>query len=128
MNIKTILVVDDDRWLSNSLQQILQKEGYVVQVTGNGHEAMEWLQANGPVDLVITDKYMEGLDGIETVTALKKSYPDIKILAMSGGSSIVKMDCLPVAKILGADRTLSKPASVPDLLNMIHELDSLVGR
>lgn len=128
MNIKTILLVDDDRWLSKGLQQILQKEGYVVQATGNGHEAMAWLDANGPVDLVITDIFMDGMDGIETVTVLKKNYPDTKILAMSGGSNIIKMDCLPVAKILGADRTLPKPASVPDLLNLIHELDAEVRR
>ena len=128
MNIKSILLVDDDRWLAKGLQQILQKEGFLVHLAANGREAMEWLDTNGSVDLVITDIYMEEMDGIETVNAVKKQFPNIKILAMSGGSNFTKMDCLPVAKILGADRTLPKPAVVPDLLKLIAELDAEVGK
>lgn len=89
---------------------------------------MAWLQVNGAVDLVITDIFMDEMDGIETVSALKKNFPQTKILAMSGGSNIIKMDCLPVAKILGADRTLPKPAAVPELLKLIAELDLEVAR
>ena len=80
-----------------------------------------------PVDLVITDIYMDVMDGIETVTAVKKQFPHIKIIAMSGGSRLVNMDSLPLAKMLGADRTLAKPADISELLELIAELDKEMG-
>ena len=92
----------------------------------NGKLGLRWLETQ-PVDLVITDIYMDVMDGIETVTAVKKQFPHIKIIAMSGGSRLVNMDSLPLAKMLGADRTLAKPADISELLELIAELDKEMG-
>jgi CheY-like chemotaxis protein len=80
--------------------------------------------ASESVDLVITDIFMAVMDGMETVAEVKKLYPQLKIIAMSGGSQFVVMDALPVAKVLGADRTLAKPMQFEALLALIAELDA----
>jgi DNA-binding NtrC family response regulator len=122
-NIKTVLLIDDDAWVAKGLQQVLQRHGFVVHTFNNGKHGLELL-AKISADLVITDIFMDNMDGVEIVTALKKFHPKIKIIAMSGGSRMVPMDLLPVAKILGADRTLPKPVEMTALLNVIAELDA----
>lgn len=124
--LKNILLIDDDAAVAESLQLILQRSGLTVQTVSNGKLGLRWLEKH-PVDLVITDIYMDVMDGIETVAAVKKRFPRIKIIAMSGGSHVVGMDSLPMAKLLGADRTITKPADIPKLLEIIVELDKELG-
>ena len=61
-------------------------------------------------------------DGIETIQELKKDFPDIKIIAILGGGRIGPLDYLNLAKMLEAQRTLTKPIEVPELLKIIKEL------
>jgi CheY-like chemotaxis protein len=120
--IKTVLLVDDDFPLANGLRTALERSGMTVHHTANGRLALQWLAQND-ADLVITDIFMDEMDGMEMVTNLKSDYPHIKIIAMSGGSRVVNLDCLPIAKALGANRILPKPARVEILLQLITELD-----
>jgi CheY-like chemotaxis protein len=122
-NIRTIVLIDDDIRLAKALEQVLVKSGFIVHAFINGRWALEWL-AQERAELVITDIYMEHMDGMEIMGAVKKSYPAVKIIAMSGGSQIVDLDCLSVAKQLGADRTLTKPIQMTALLAAINELDT----
>lgn len=121
--IRTVVLIDDDLSLGRALEKVLDKNGYVVRVFDNGRQALESLQKNS-AELVVTDLYMEHMDGMEVVGAVKRNYPHIKIIAMSGGSRVVNMDALPVAKMLGADRTLAKPVEITVLLAAISELDA----
>ena len=120
--IQKVLLVDDDVPLARSVQQALERCGLIVHHAANGRAALQWLRQN-PADLVITDIFMDEMDGMEVVTTLKKDFPGIQIIATSGGSRVVNLDCLPLAKALGANRVLPKPARVEVLLDLIAELD-----
>ncbi len=75
-------------------EYFLERSGYQVHVTKNGREAFEWLTGSS-ADLVLTDIYMDVMDGMEIVALLKKNYPKIKIIAMSCGSGgwSIWIDC-----------------------------------
>ena len=122
-NIRTIVLIDDDVWLAKAMEQVLGQNHFIVHVFDNGRRALEFM-ARERVELVITDIYMDHMDGIEIVRAAKESFPAIKIIAMSGGSAVVDLDCLTVAKMIGADRALTKPIKMPALLKVIGELDA----
>jgi two-component system response regulator GlrR len=122
-NIRTIVVIDDEVKLTKVLGQLLAKNDFTVHTFEDGRRAMEFL-ARERADLVITDLYMDHMDGMEIVKTVKNSYPAIKIIVMSGGSQVVDMDCLTVAKMIGADRSLDKPVKLEVLLSTIRELDA----
>jgi DNA-binding response OmpR family regulator len=122
-HIKNVLLVEDDLPLAHGLQLALQRAGLTVHHVTNGRLALEWLKKN-LVELVITDIFMDEMDGVEMLPKLKKAHPAIKIIASSGGSRMVNVDFLPVAKALGADRILPKPAKIETLLETIRELDA----
>jgi len=122
-NIQTIVLIDDEVKLTKAWGQVLTQKGYSVREFQNGKRALEYV-ARERVDLVITDIYMDDMDGMEILKALKDSYPAVKSIVMSGGSQVVDLDCLTVAKMIGADRALSKPLELKSLLKTIGELDA----
>lgn len=125
-NIKNVLLVEDDLQLARGVQLALQRAGLTVHHAANGRLALNWLEENS-AELVITDIFMDEMDGVEMVPKLKAAHPEIKIIATSGGSRVVNVDFLPLTKALGADRTLPKPATIETLLETIRELDAEAG-
>jgi len=119
--MKTVLVVDDEPGMREMVKQLLLNEGYHVLEASNGKHAMEFLKNESP-ELVITDIIMEEMDGVEIILEIRENYPDIKIIAMSGGSKISSEDYLDSASDLGADRIFNKPFALSDMLNAIKEL------
>jgi DNA-binding NarL/FixJ family response regulator len=71
---------------------------------------------------VITDLIMPEQEGLETITALRRDYPGLKIIAISGGGRIGPEAYLPAARELGADRVFSKPFDVQELAETVREL------
>ncbi len=122
-HIRKILLIDDDASVLNSLRRVLEDAGYAVQAVRNGRQGMQWLEQE-KADLIITDIYMDVMDGLEIVTAVKKIHPGMKLIVMSGGSKLMATDVLPIAKALGANRTLQKPLDMEVLLSAIVELDA----
>ncbi|WP_028582434.1 response regulator [Desulfogranum japonicum] len=116
-----ILVIDDDEQMRTLLRQVIEWAGYEVFEAEDGREGMV-KQRQQPADLVITDLIMPEQEGLETITGLKKEYPDIKIIAISGGGRIGPDAYLPAAKELGADRVFSKPFDVKELAQTVKEL------
>ena len=117
----SILIIDDDNQFRTLLRKMLERKGYEVIEASEGKEGIK-LYRNNPADLIITDLIMPEKDGIETIQELKKDFPDIKIIAISGGGRLGPRDYLNVAKMLGAQKTLTKPIELPDLLKAIEEL------
>jgi CheY-like chemotaxis protein len=122
-NIRSILIIDDDEALTGALKKLLLRNGYAVHTASNGKVGLEFL-AIEQVDLVITDIFMEEMEGLETILAMKRQFPDIRTIAMSGGAQIVGRDCLDMAQVLGADKILRKPIIIHMLLDAISELSS----
>jgi len=102
-----ILVVDDDEGNRDMLARRLSREGYAVSVAADGSAALAAL-ASAPVDLVLLDVMMPGMDGYEVLTRLKarpelRSIPVLMISALDEIASVVR--CIE----LGAEDYLSKP-------------------
>ena len=79
-----ILVVDDEEGIRTLLRNILVREGHHVTTAADGVEALQVVDTQ-PVDLVITDLIMPEKEGVETISELRKRFPAVKIIAMSGG-------------------------------------------
>ncbi|HSY17225.1 MAG TPA: response regulator [Candidatus Acidoferrales bacterium] len=119
---KTILIIDDDAPLAGGIQKLLVRNGYVVHVARNGKVGLALLERE-PVDLVITDIFMEEMEGLETILAIRRLFPSIRLVAMSGGSTLVGLDCLDLAQALGAETVLRKPFAFDTLVDMIRKLE-----
>lgn len=78
-----------------------------------------------PVDLVITDLYMPGMDGVEFTIRLRQGHPDVKVIAISGGGWKNNAEALELARRVGAHRTLPKPFQQDELLATV---DSVLER
>ena len=116
-----ILIIDDDNQFRTMLRKMVERNGYEVIEASDGKEGIELYRKNH-TDLIITDLIMPEKDGIETIQELKKDFPDIKIIAISGGGRLGPQDYLHLAKMLGAQRTLTKPIELTELLKTIEEL------
>ena len=122
--MSTILIIEDDTDLRRMLVKLLQRENFRVLEAGTGLEALQILDYFIP-DMVVTDIIMPDQDGIGTINELKKRYPEIKIIAISGGGRMLSKDYLGIAKILGAHHTFAKPFDTKLFLKKVHELINL---
>jgi two-component system nitrogen regulation response regulator NtrX len=85
----TILVVDDEVCICQSLKAILSDEGYQVLVAGSGEEAIKVVEEEMP-QLVLLDIWLPGIDGLETLKAIKAAHPNVLVIMMSGFDFIEK--------------------------------------
>jgi len=118
---KKIVVVDDDHVLRRTLCDFLVSSGYSVEQAAEGHNAIKLIKAER-IDLVIMDIFMPDKEGISTIRDIKSDFPDIKIIAISGGGQASGADILQTAQRLGADAALEKPFSMNDLSETIKRL------
>jgi DNA-binding response OmpR family regulator len=116
-----ILVIDDDEQMRGLLRQVMEWAGHEGVEAADGREGTR-LQRQHRADLVITDLIMPEQEGLETITALRRDYPGLKIIAISGGGRIGPEAYLPAARELGADRVFSKPFDVQELAETVREL------
>lgn len=115
-----ILVVEDDDLSARTLLALLAPDKHQVEVVGNGLLALERLES-ASYELIITDIYMPGMDGIELLRALRRRAHSAAILAISGGGRTVRVDYLDLAGRLGAHAVLRKPFTRRLLLAAIDE-------
>ncbi|MCI5146078.1 MAG: response regulator [Candidatus Electrothrix sp. AR3] len=119
--MKKVLVIDDDRQIRSFLARSMGLAGFFVETAANGHEGQQFL-AKQAFDLVITDLIMPEKEGMETITFIRKNFPEIKVIAISGGGRMGPETYLPAALELGANRAFAKPFAMEDLLNASREL------
>ena len=120
-NKKCIIIIDDDDQIREMLKQMLAREGYEILTASNGKEGIR-LYRERQTDLIITDIVMPEKDGLETIMELRKDFPEVKVIAMSGGGRIGPESYLQAAKRLGAVRTLTKPFEREEMLNVVREV------
>lgn len=117
-----ILIADDDGDLCEILRLVLEKAGYEVDVVEDGDQAIR-VHKRHPADVLITDLFMPGRDGLETVQFFRSRYPALRIIAISGGGySGQKTDHLAVAQVAGADMVFRKPFDVARLVEGVRKL------
>ena len=118
-----ILIIDDDVKFLKMFRQILERAGHEVMEASDGRLGAKIFRQERP-ELIITDIFMPEQEGIETIIELKREFPMVKIIAMSGGGRKGNLDILTMAETLGADRSLSKPFERQEMLDAIEELVS----
>lgn len=116
-----ILIIDDELQIRNMLRQMLEREGYEVTEAPDGSVALR-LQAENPADLIVTDIIMPDKEGLETIMEMKRLFPAVKIIAMSGGGRNEPKDYLNLAQKLGAAKCFAKPIERKVLISAVKEL------
>lgn len=117
MNKKTrILIVDDDRYLGDTLTDILIEKGYETDYAASGFKALELIEKKSYA-LILLDLKMPELNGLETCKGIKKICPDCIIIAMTAFSLDEIIDrCIEE----GASEVLYKPLDIDNLLTRIQ--------
>src|SRR3989475_1715744 len=120
-----ILVIDDQEAIRRIVRRSLEQEGHQVMDASDGEMGMQVLARHG-ADLVITDIFMPGQDGILTLRQIRKQFPAVKVIVISGGDSTGLLDLRHDAELLGAVKSLQKPFTSAELVETVR--DVLPGR
>ena len=116
-----ILFIDDDEHVRAILRDMLQRAGYEVMEAVNGKQGLRLFYEH-PADLIITDILMPVMPGSRLISILRKDFPNLKIIAISGGGSMYRSGSyLKLASDLGAQRILEKPFLQMELVKAIQE-------
>ena len=118
--VARILIIDDDAHIRQPVRLGLEKDGHTVDEAIDGVEGAARCRETPP-DLVICDILMPEKDGFETMRDLRREYPDMLIMILSGSMGAY----LEMASDLGADFVLSKPFKLSDLQ---FAVSTLVGK
>ena len=125
----TILVVDDEVEVGEAIRRVLTQAGFTVTVCSGADAGLRSVDESPP-DIVVTDVIMPKIHGLEFVKILRKRYPRVRIIAISGGGSFgaqaYKPDAisthayLAAAREAGAQEVLTKPFDMSDLLAAVR--------
>ncbi|HEY8996232.1 MAG TPA: response regulator [Lacunisphaera sp.] len=116
-----ILLVDDHEPVCLMLQKLLQIMGHRTVIALSGREAIA-IQKQTPADVLLTDIFMPDMDGYELIQKFRRDFPDVKVIAMSGGiPRAPDGPFLEIAQKIGAQWLLRKPFSSEQLSEIIGE-------
>jgi CheY-like chemotaxis protein len=121
---KHILVVDDDDFGRTLICDRLRRAGYEIYEARDGEACTSYLRSAVTPDVIITDVVMPNKDGLELIMEIKRDYPNVKVIAMSGGGSGWGGDYLSMSKKLGSDAIFPKPVDLPALEKAVANLVS----
>jgi DNA-binding NtrC family response regulator len=112
-----VLFVDDEIDFLETLMKRMKKRGIDVAGVGNGEQALDYLNKH-PVDVVVLDVRMPGIDGIQTLREIKRINPLMEVIMLTGHASIeVAIEGME----LGAFDYLMKPADIDELFYKIQD-------
>lgn len=130
-SLARLLIVDDEPDVRLAMRRVLERAGYGVRVAANAEQAIEELRAES-VELMITDMIMPKENGASLIASVKAEFPDVRIVAISGGGNfwpegykheaITTSAYLAAASTAGADGVLAKPFEILELLEVIREV------
>jgi DNA-binding NtrC family response regulator len=112
-----VLVVDDEKDFLASLVRRLKRRQLEVQGVDSGQAALDHLAAH-PVDVVVLDVKMPGMDGLEALSRIKETHPFVEVILLTGHASV---DAGMKGISLGAFEYLIKPVTLDQLLERINE-------
>ena len=113
-----ILVIDDEEVVRTAIRTMLEMAGYEVEEAYDGEEGIEKYRQN-PFDVVIVDIFFSEL---EVIRKLKKDFPEIKIIAISGMGAREELDIVSIANQYGATYAFAKPFNAGQILGVVREL------
>jgi len=118
-----VLVIDDNDDFRKLALLWFQINGIEAEGASNGAKGLE-VQRARPATVIVTDIFMPEKDGIETIQELRREFPGVKIIAMTGRESLTDYDAFQVARELGAAKTFKKPFKLDELVAAVNELSA----
>ena len=113
-----VLIVDDEAPVRKMVSSMLKNSDIDIQEASNGNEALTIIN-DADIDLIITDIVMPEKHGIDLIMEIKKLFPELPVIAISGGGGVTgRFDYLEIAKVVGAENILKKPISADTLRNL----------
>ncbi|PJA29288.1 MAG: hypothetical protein CO189_02760 [candidate division Zixibacteria bacterium CG_4_9_14_3_um_filter_46_8] len=113
-----ILIVDDDQFILEILKTILEREGYSTLTANSGESALETIKSN-PINLIISDIIMPGMNGMELLANVKSNYPSIPVLMITGYSGKYSNRSVTAQ---GAKGCVTKPFKNTEIVNRVKDL------
>jgi CheY-like chemotaxis protein len=131
--VQRILVIDDEPFVLDALTRVLASTDVTVIGAPTADAGLAAIRES-PVDLVIIDVILPGMDGVAAIKIIRRDYPGVLIIAMSGGGNfginaympdaISTTAYLAACRAAGADGTLAKPFETADLRSMIEHVQA----
>jgi len=112
----SLLIVDDEQEFAEIIAQRLNKRGFIATTADSGETALRCLHDD--IDVVLLDVVMLGMDGIETLNAIRHNHPLIEVIMLTGQATV---DTAVRAIKLGAFNYLIKPCEIDDLVSHVEE-------
>ena len=113
-----LLLVDDEEQFRVSLAKRLEMRGFDILDLDNGEDAIKVIRADSEIDVVVLDRKMPGMNGIDTLKLIKKQDPIVEVIMLTGhGSMEAAVECTK----LGAFKYLEKPYEFEKLIDVIKE-------
>jgi DNA-binding NtrC family response regulator len=112
-----VLFVDDEADFLETIIKRMQKRGLAASGVGSGEEALAWLQQQA-ADIVVLDVRMAGMDGIQTLRAIKAAHPLVEVIMLTGHASL---EIAREGMQLGAFDYLMKPVDFDELLYKMED-------
>jgi DNA-binding NtrC family response regulator len=112
-----VLFVDDEADFLETILKRMQKRGVAASGVGSGEEALARLQQH-PADVVVLDVRMKGMDGIQTLRAIKSAHPLVEVIMLTGHASL---EIAREGMKLGAFDYLMKPIDLDELLYKLED-------
>lgn len=119
-----VLIIDDDVLIRGLVRMWLERDGFEVFEAENGRKGVQ-AHMFCPVELVICDLIMPVQEGIETITQFREEFPEVGLIAISGGGKIGPDSYLAVAEQLGTWKVFTKPLDMPSLIKAVKEWQSI---
>ena len=117
-----LLIIDDNKEILTTLTDFLSKKKYEVVSASDGLDGLKLLEAEKQeFDLIITDLVMPNISGVGLISIIKKKFPDLPVIAMTGWGEHPET----LATEAQANRVLEKPFDLSELETVIRELLSI---
>ena len=116
----TILLVEDEPLVAETLSSAMQGKGHYVVTAANGDDGLRRF-VERPFDLIVTDIIMPDKEGIEMILEMRRLKPNAKIVAISGGGRTGNVEFLKMAGSLGAMATLNKPIRLAEFFKVLEQ-------
>lgn len=116
-----VLIIDDDAAFRQSLTKHLEHAGHDVRQASHGDAGIRAHEGYS-ADVVLVDIFMPGQGGLQTIDQLRRRWPSVKIVAITGSAQTGPLDIAQHAVALGADRFLRKPLEPATVLILLATL------
>jgi CheY-like chemotaxis protein len=131
--VRRILIIDDEPFVLEALKRVLASSAMAV-IAASTADAGLAAMSEAPVDLVIIDVILPGMDGVAAIKLIRRDHPGVRIIAISGGGNFGLNSYLPEAistsaylaacKAAGADGVLAKPFETAELRSLIDQVQA----